>query len=364
VEVLLALQRSAGNAAVTRWLARAPAATPGHEEPSWARPSTTLAAEPVHVATIHFRSKEWAIDASDDAVLKALATAYAPYAGRNVHKPQEPQGLRGRIVGYVDPSEPDKDKLSVRRAVWTGDYLLRHLVRESGVIPGRFDFERVGGGLAPEAGTAAKDDAPAVEANVYAPQRRAEIYLTGKGVERTPEAPADHVDKRVKPPDLGNRDSKRWDFFDPYIELGYAREIRGMAAQILGWTIAGSGGYMDEALEFAPLHKGRRVGHRKPPWWDGRGAEFAEPIARGGMTARQKLIHKGRLLKRDMVETQMWADIHWHDGRGSFVLLYEESKKDAPDWTKIEGYIVNLEYLRFMLDATADEANEILRMTE
>jgi hypothetical protein len=194
-----------------------------------------MSAEPVHVATIHFRSKEWAIDASDDAVLKALATAYGPYAGRNIHRPQEPQGLRARIVGYVDPSEPDKDKLSVRRAVWTGDYLLRHLVRESGVIPG----------------------------------------------------------------DLGNRDSKRWDFFDPYIELGYAREIRGMAAQILGWTIAGSGSYMDEALEFAPLHKGRRVGHRKPPWWDGRGTEFAEPTARGGMTARQRLIHKARLLKRD-----------------------------------------------------------------
>ena len=63
------------------------------------------------------------IEADDERVMKGLAEAYAAYARRNVHKPKEPQGLRGRIVGYADPRRsagPDNQALSEQRADGTG----------------------------------------------------------------------------------------------------------------------------------------------------------------------------------------------------------------------------------------------------
>src|SRR5690349_8575375 len=100
---VLRLQSQAGNAAVARVLARAPVETEGHQELSWARPSQTPAAVPVHVATIHFRTKESSLDAQDLEVVQGLSEAYAAHARRNVGKPDEPQGVAGRIVGYADP---------------------------------------------------------------------------------------------------------------------------------------------------------------------------------------------------------------------------------------------------------------------
>jgi outer membrane protein OmpA-like peptidoglycan-associated protein len=221
--VMMPLQRGAGNAAVARLLARAPAPAPstetaGYEEMGWIRPSTALATEPVHVATIFFRTKEFTIDPRDDAILKALADAYAAYAGRNIHKPKEPQGLRGRIVGYADPrrsSGPDYQTLSENRASWTWRQLLRHLVKASGAIEGHFDIERVGAGVAPEARELATDG-PAVEGNVLAPFRKAEIFLAGQAVERDeePSKPADPLDKRVKPPNLDDLNKEEWEKSD------------------------------------------------------------------------------------------------------------------------------------------------------
>jgi hypothetical protein len=50
------------------------------QEQSWANPSISLSTEPVLVATIYFRTKEFSLDAKDKAVLLQLAKAYAPWA--------------------------------------------------------------------------------------------------------------------------------------------------------------------------------------------------------------------------------------------------------------------------------------------
>lgn len=381
-EAILALQRGAGNAAVSRLLARAPAAveTPGHEEAGWARPALRMSDDPVHVATIHFRTKESTLDSSDDAILASLAAAYAPYASRNRFKPKEPQGLRGRVVGYADPrpsAAPDNQKLSEQRAVWTAHHLLRHLVRESGVIPGQFDIERQGAGVAPEAaGGGGKVDAPAAEGNLLAPNRRAEVFLAGEAVESQPEPPKavdPPDDKRVKPPNLDNWNTKDWQHsdwwkFDPHIERGDKSEIYAMAARMMG-VLAVNGSNMDEMLFWLPTaggvtgHDIPRITPRKPPWWDNRGSELHPTVGRGGMTVQQKLTYKAKLLKRDYIETMKWAEMHVIAPGSSLMLLIEEVKKGSPDQAKIKQYVESLDHLRFMLDATQNLAEEVLKTT-
>ena len=386
-DLMLALQRGAGNAAVSRLLARAPAPaagveSAGHEEASWARPSPTLATDPVHVATIHFRTKEWTIDPADDAVLKALAEAYAPYASRNRFKPKEPQGLSGRIIGYADPRRsagPDNQTLSANRANVTWHYLLRHLVRASGVIPGHFDLEQVAGGVAPGAAEL-EAGAPAAEGNVLAPFRKAEIYLTGQGTEpasEPPKQPDPPEDKRVKPPDLDdwNKDEWArggWDKFDPWIEAGQKREIEGMALRIAGWTVS-EGDAIDESLFWIATAAGV-TGHDaippirgvvKPPWWDERDRELRPRRAgRGPITAQQTLIYKAKLLKRDYIETAKWSEIHFSSRDSSYRKLITESKRDRPDKGKIEQYVKDLEYLRFMINAVQDGAQDLAKLAQ
>jgi outer membrane protein OmpA-like peptidoglycan-associated protein len=384
-EVVLALQRGAGNVAVTRLLARAPAQkssveTPGHEEPGWVRPSTAPATDPVHVATIFFRTKEWTIDATDDALLKALADAYGPYAGRNIHKPQEPQGLRGRIVGYADPrrsSGPDNQKLSENRATWTWHHLLRHLVNASGVIPGHFDIERQGAGVAPEARGLVGDE-PAAEGNVLAPFRKVEIFLAGQAVEAQgkPPKPTDPDDKRVKPPNLDDWNKQEWekfsdwDKYDGSIESGNKREINFMARRIIGWAASG-GSDIDDILHWTHTSAAvtgndaiPKIDVKKPPWWDNRGADLAVATGRGGMTDRQKLVYKAKLAKRDMIETAKWSEMHFSSQGSSYVQLMEEAKKDNPDRAKIDNWVRDLAYLRFMIDATQNSAEALYDMTE
>ena len=382
---VLALQQAAGNAAVTRLLARAPAAnveTAGHEEASWARPSPTLADDPVHVATIHFRTKEWTIDAKDEEVIKALAEAYAPYASRNRFKPKEPQGLRGRVVGYADPRRsagPDNQTLSENRANFTWHYLLRHLVSASGVSPGYFDIEQVGGGVAPGA-QAVEGDAPAAEGNALAPLRKAEIFLSGQGSEPArpvkPPEPADVPDdKRVRPPDLDEWNKDEWDSgdwhkFDAWIEAGRKREIEGMALRIAGWTVS-EGNAINDTLQWTAT-AAAVAGHQsippirftKPPWWDTRGRDLSPRIGRGGITTQQKLIYEAKLLKRDYIETAKWSEIHFSSKGSTYSLLIAEAKKDNPDPGKIASYVKNLEYLRFMIDAVQNSAAALVKLAQ
>jgi outer membrane protein OmpA-like peptidoglycan-associated protein len=382
--VLLALQRGAGNAAVARLLARAPAPSvesPGHEEASWAQPSPTMASDPVHVATIHFRTKEWTLDAKDEAVIKALAEAYAPYAARNRFRPKEPQGLRGRIVGYADPRRsdgPDNQTLSANRAHTTWRLLLRHLVMESGVATGHFDLEQVAGGVAPEA-AGADAGAPAAEGNLHAPMRKAEIFLSGHGTAPAAE-PSQQAeppeDKRVPPPNLDdwNRDDwddNGWDRFDPAIEAGRKREIEALALKIAGWTIT-EGNVIGEALFWTAgaagvtFHEAIPVVRlAKPPWWDERDRELRPRVGRyGAVSAEQTLIYKAKLLKRDYIETAKWSEIHFSSVGSSYSLLLAEAKKDNPDKGKIEQYVKDLGYLRFMIDDVQNSAQALAKLTQ
>ena len=383
-EAMLALQRGAGNAAVARLLARAPAGaveTAGHEEASWARPSPTLAEDPVHVATIHFRTKEWTIDAKDEAVIEGLAKAYAAYASRNRFRPKEPQGLRGRVVGYADPRRsagPDNQALSSNRANFTWHYLLRHLVSASGVSPGYFDMEQVGGGVAPGARDVAADG-PSAEGNVLSPFRKAEIYLSGQGAEPAapvqPEEPVPVPDGRVKPPNLDEWNQDEWDRgdwhkFDKWIEAGQKREIEGMALRIGGWTVS-EGSTINDALQWTAT-AAAVAGHQsippirfvKPPWWDTRGAGLYPRVGRGGITRPQRLIYEAKLLKRDYIETAKWSEIHFSSKGSTYALLISEAKKDAPDAGKIEEYVKNLAYLRFMIDAVQNSAQALTKLAQ
>jgi outer membrane protein OmpA-like peptidoglycan-associated protein len=372
----VALRRGVSNAAVARRLDRS-VETAGHQEASWARPATTLAAEPVHVGTIHFRTKESALDAADREVLKALADAYAPHARRNVTKPKEPQGLRGRIVGFADPrvsAGPDNQALSEQRAEATGRELQRQLVRASRIEDGHFELDRIGAGVAPGAPA---EDAPAAEGNQLAPFRKADVFLSGVGAERVPDAPAPAEDKRVKPPNLDDWDKKGWertgwDRFDSAIEAADKREIAGMARQMLGWTVHGAED-IDDSLEWSPVvtavgSLGKidlpKIGFKKPPWWDNRGLDLLPRAGRGGLTEAQKLTYKGKLLKRDFIETAKWSEIHFTAKDSTFVRLSLEVAKDNPDRAKIQKWVLDLEYLRFMIDDVQDSGVALSKLAE
>ena len=375
--VVLRLQRQAGNAAVSRVLARAPVETEGHQEPSWARPSMTPAATPVHVATIHFRTKESSLDAQDLEVVKGLSEAYTAHARRNVGKPDAPQGVEGRIVGYADPRRsagPDNQALSQQRADHTARALQRGFVGAARMIDGHFHFERVGAGVAPEAAAA---DAPMAEGNQLAPLRKAEIYLAGQATE--PAAPPPKVvdppeDKRIKPPDLDEWNKELWDAgdygrgqeFDQWIERGLKREIEGMAMRIAGWT-ATEGSDMDAALFWGPaagVFSGNdmpKVGVKEPPWWKDRELSILSKLGRAGLTDIEKLKRKARLLKRDYVETAKWSEIHFSGQNSTYKRLIAEVKKDNPDRSLIAQYVVPLEYLRFMTDAVQNATIELAK---
>ena len=359
-------------------LARAPAVeTEGHQEQSWARPSLTPAATPIHVGTVHFRTKESSLDAQDVEIVKGLAEAYSTYARRNVAKPDEPQGVEGRIVGYADPRRsagPDNKTLSQQRADHTARALQRAFVGAARMIDGHFHFDRVGAGVAPEAPAA---DAPLAEGNQLAPLRKAEIFLAGQATE--PAAPPPKVvdppeDKWVKPPDLDEWNEEAWqegDYgdggkYDQWVERGLKREIEGMAMRIVGWT-ATEGDTIDEALFYSAAAGvfGRadmpKIGVKEPPWWKDRERAIPPNVGRGAGSPMAKLKHKARLLKRDYVETAKWSEIHFSSKGSTYQRLIAEAKKDNPDRSLIAGYVVPLEYLRFMLDAVQNEASDVAK---
>ncbi len=375
---MLQLQRHAGNAALGRLLARAPAVeTEGHQEQSWARPSLAPASTPIHVATVHFRTKESSLDAQDLEVVKGLAEAYSTYARRNVAKPDEPQGVAGKIIGYADPRRsagPDNKTLSEQRADHTAHALQRAFVGAARMIDGHFHFDRVGAGVAPEAPAA---DAPMAEGNQLAPLRKAEILLAGQATE--PSSPPPKVvdppeDKWVKPPDLDEWNEEAWqegDYgdggrYDQWVERGLKREIEGMALRMVGWT-ATEGSTIGEALFYGPIAgvfggaDMPKVGVKEPPWWKDRERAIPPNVGRGAGSPMAKLKHKARLLKRDYVETAKWSEIHFSAKDSTYKRLIAEVKKDNPDRSLIAAYVVPLEYLRFMIDAVQNEATDVAK---
>jgi Domain of unknown function (DUF4157) len=340
--------------------------TKGHKEASWVRPSTTPSTGPVLVGVIYFRTKEFHLDKNDDELLRKLAIAYAPFARRNVGKPKGDLGLKGIILGYADPRrsvEPDNQKLSEERAFWVQHRLLRHLAAESLLIVGNFDLVASGKGV-----DTMEDNDSIAEGNLLAPMRRAEIYLEGQAAE--PDTSSVAPKQEDQAPQLPKvHDYSAWDRFDVAIREGNKSEIEIMALRMLGVTgtqFSNAGENLFWTPQVAHLVRGapsiRRIGYKKPPWWDSRSAGMGR--SQGRNAARNELLYKASLLKRDYIETAKFYDVHFEPRKGSYVMLLLELRKDKPDETAIERYIVNLEYLNFMMDETHDLAQEVLKLAQ
>ena len=408
-EVVLALQRTAGNTAVTGMLARwvgttgqfraVPGQTPAgqagqdDQEKSWANPMKRASTEPALVGTIYFRTKDSNTDPQDEAVLLQLAKAYAPSAVRGEVKPGGERGLRGEIVGYADPRPsvaPDNARLSSERADIVGHRLIRSLALETKLIEGAFDFTKRAGGVAPpvSAGGASAEHVS------LGWQRRAEIFIAGVGSEPEPAklAPAP-VPEPKPPPDDG------WERWVPYIQKCDGRIIDGVAGQMIayfaGWgrttrqvfdytgTLpillpikslpSGPGGKMLSSPKL-PLGAVELVKHggtlpfrpRKPPWWDARTSGYQiPPLGHHALSPKARKCHeltrRALMLIRDMREFNRIHDLTLGAPDRAYLRFMAELRKDTPDVEKLREYAVTIEYLMFIWDATKDLALEVRR---
>ena len=355
-----------------------PVETPGYQEPSWARPSPTLATEPVHVASIFFKTKEVALDSQDEAVLAQLAAAYAPYAKRNLGVRGAPQGLSGRVVGHADPRrsvEPNNQELSVARAVQVARRLARLLAAASHLNEGDFDLKTEGAGIAQQD---EDEGAARLEANALATLRRADIYLNGQAVDTAagPPAAPDEPDPAKEPPPLVKWDTDDgWVRFDDAIANAEKSEIKVMALQMLTHLQTGTGAAAPddpvanaEAVMQIAVPRGRRsefpgkIGYVEPPWWKSRAPDIGR--SQGRNAARNTLIAKAKLLQHDYVETMRYGDTYVTAPGANADLLIEEVRKDDPDPAKVKEYVRPLAYFRFMLDATHDLAKEVFDLSK
>ena len=155
-----------------------------------------------------------------------------------------------------------------------------------------------------------------------------------------------------------------WARWVPLIVSGDERTMDGVSAQILG--LAGSdfkvkdsllspsstslADAVGNAIAFANMPD---IGLTKPPWWDYRAAAVEMPP---GLSERQR---DTLLLMRDYVETAKWVMEHVEAPDGDYVKLKVELKKDPPDQAKIDEYVKNLEYARYMMAQTFDFAHKV-----
>jgi outer membrane protein OmpA-like peptidoglycan-associated protein len=364
------------------------------QEQSWANPMKTLATEPALVATIYFRTKEFATDAQDEAVLRQLAKAYAPWAERNRGKPGAEQGLRGRIVGYADPRrswEPNNAELSAKRAGTVYVRLVNFLMVETTLQGGHFDFERRAGEVAPLDPDAQKG----AEEVSLGWQRRAEVYIAGKGSEAPPPQRDEPPPEPVVPEPEQHPDD--FDRYIPQIQRCNTDYAKGLAARLLGYLfvslIPKAFRYTGTIPILVPVprvgtpprargigtSKGAPVGGisygnhggvlpfqpKKPPWWDSRKSgydadwKYLHRRRRPAETACEKMERTAMMLVRDMREVNKYIDLTVKDTNSAYLKFMNELRKDAPDVQKLREYAVPIEYLLFMWDATMDEAREV-----
>jgi outer membrane protein OmpA-like peptidoglycan-associated protein len=398
-ETILDLQRAAGNAAVAAALQRAPAKRPSgpkgkdDQEQSWANPSRGVASTPALVGTIYFKTKESFTDAQDDAVLRQIAKAYAPWATRNARQKGGDKGLRGRIVGYADPrhsTHPDNLELSAARADIVERRLNRFLVDEtasSGLIPRDFDFDKEAGGVAaadPEADLGAEEMS-------LGWMRRAEIYIEGQAAE--PEPPAQDIPpppEPVKPPDDG------WERWVPYIQKCDGRITEGVAMQVLAY-LAGWGKLVRQSFDYtgrlpimiptpglpsgpkgkdtSPDIPGPAITYgkhggvlpftpKKPSWWDGRKSGYpSQYLGRQALSPKavkcRQLSDKALMLIADMRRVNEYIDATVTHSTSAYVMFMAELRKDEPDVAKLREYAVPIEELMFIWDATLAASIEV-----
>ncbi|HEX5618651.1 MAG TPA: hypothetical protein VFX51_09535 [Solirubrobacteraceae bacterium] len=402
-DAVLALQRSAGNAAVAGVLARAPkkpASGPAgkdDQEQSWANPSRGPAGAEALVGTIYFKTKDSFTDAQDEAVLRQLAKAYGPWAARNAGKKGAERGLRGRIVGYADPRrsvEPDNDRLSAARADIVERRLNRFLVEEtasSGLIPRDFDFDKTAGGVAPD---------PEVEAGAEEMslgwQRRADIYIVGQAAEPEPQQ-----DAPPPPPEPVKHPDDNYERWVPYIQQGHAGITDDVARMILAY-LAGFGKLTRSALDYtgrlpllwptpglpsgpkgkdtspdipvAGITYGKHGGTlpfspKKPPWWDGRTSDYpSEYLGRAALSPkavkRRALADKALQLITDMRTLNKYIDATVTYPSSAYVLFMAELRKDEPDVAKLREYAVTIEQMMFIWDETQALSIEVSRLAK
>jgi outer membrane protein OmpA-like peptidoglycan-associated protein len=401
---ILALQRLAGNAAVTAAVQRAPRKRPSgpagkdDQEQSWANPSRGSAGDAL-VGTIYFKTKESSTDAQDEAVLRQLSKAYAPWAMRNAGQKGADKGLRGRIIGYADPRrsvEPDNDKLSSERADIVERRLNRFLVEETahrGLIPRDFDFDKRAGGIAP----ADPDADLGAEEVSLGWQRRAEIYIEGEATEPAPPS----QDTPPPPPEVVKPPTDNWERWVPYIQKCNATITGDVARQVLAYT-AGWGKLTRQALDWtgrlplmlptpglptgpkgkdtapdiptATVTYGKHGGTlpftpKKPPWWDARTSEYpSEYLGRGALSPQRRkcreLADKALMMISDMRRLNTYIDMTVTHSNSAYVLFMAELRKDEPDVAKLREYAVPIEHLMFIWDATLDASIQVSRLAD
>jgi outer membrane protein OmpA-like peptidoglycan-associated protein len=400
---LLTLQRAIGNQAVQRVpKPKQPPSGPrgkDDQEQSWLNP---MKAEPTGlalVATIYFRTKEFATDSRDESVLLQLAKAYAPWAERNRGKKDGELGLRGRIVGYADPRssvEPTNQQLSAKRADFVEHRLRRALVKETALIDGKFLLEKKAGGVAP-ADPDAKKGAEEVSLGW---QRRAEVYL--EGYEMAPKPPERRDPEPEPDPSKEEKPSDDLDRFLPYVRRCLPEYAKGTAMRILGYlSVSGiykAFKYTGSVPILVPVpgvgtpkpargigtSKGAPAGQitygnhggtlpfqpKKPPWWDNRRSgydgddKYLHRRRRPAETKCEAMLRETMMLVRDMRDVNKYIDLTVDNANSAYLKFMAELRKSAPDVAKLREYAVPIEYLMFMWEATADKARDVSRIAD
>jgi outer membrane protein OmpA-like peptidoglycan-associated protein len=403
VDAILTLQKTAGDAAVSAAIQRAPRKRPsgpkggGDQEQSWANPSRGVADTPALVATIYFKTRDTTTDAQDEAVLREVARAYAPWATRNAQTKGADKGLRGRIVGYADPrhsAHPDNLELSADRADIVERRLNRFLVDETahaGLIPRDFDFDKEAGGVAPADPEA---DLGAEEMSLGW-MRRAEVYIAGQAVD--PQPPAH--DTPPPPPEPVKPPADGWERWVPYIQKCDARITEGVSMQVLAY-LAGWGKLTRQAFDYtgrlpimiptpglptgpkgkdlSPDIPGPSITYgkhggvlpfsaKKPPWWDARTSGYpSQYLGRSALSPQARkcraLADKALMLIADMRRVNEYIDRTVTHSTSAYVLFMAELRKDEPDVAKLREYAVPIEELMFIWDQTLADSIEVGKM--
>ena len=105
-----------------------------------------------------------------------------------------------------------------------------------------------------------------------------------------------------------------------------------------------------------------KIRFKEPPWWKDRDAGLRPKLGRGGWTKPEKLKFQARLLKRDYIETPKWSEIHFSSKDSTFKRLIAEVKKDNPDKSLVDKYVLDLEYLRWMIDAIQNASSDLAKL--
>jgi outer membrane protein OmpA-like peptidoglycan-associated protein len=353
----------------------------GYKAISWATPSASVSASPVHVASIYFATRDSSVGSKEEALLRGLAKAYAPYARRGLFTRGE-VGVQGSVVGHADPRrshEPDNVALAQSRATIVARRLLRNLAGESGVIEGQFDIS-VEAAPVP---TAVEDDA-AIETDAYAPMRRADVFLVGGVMEEAPPPPGEPDPDEIPPPmeDLEHDWHRQ---FDAALERTDREEIRVMAIRMysaLGIGVSASGprggnvsaggavGAVWTAISLhIDLHHRARRSHlpselkpTKPTWWDG--LDAGSGASQGRNPKRNALNFKARRLMTWYLTTIRYGATYVDGPGGASKRAFDEIRKDKPDEAKMWVYARTVEQYLYMIQATVDLAQDVMKLAK